>query len=280
MSLDFVEPYRARRIEDRLEKLSRATVEDMRSIQQDRISYQARELLPVLLRTTPDDGSAGANAGTRDALRRLGTWNFEFAPGSAPAAIYAAWYAELSKMPEDELGEPVAPTVRSRFVMNALAAESPWCDDVRTPKKETCADFASAALARAMKTLEKRLGHSPKNWRWDRLHHARFPHAVLDGVPLLSRLASPETGQGGDGSTVNVGAYRRDGSFTMRDGPSYRTIVDLAAPALSRWMGTTGQSGNFFERGYRDLLPLWRDGKDLAMAGEAGDVRVFELEPK
>jgi acyl-homoserine lactone acylase PvdQ len=88
------------------------------------------------------------------------------------------------------------------------------------------------------------------------------------------------TGQGGDGSTVNVGAYRRDGSFVMRDGPSYRTIVDLAAPALSRWMGTTGQSGNFFERGYRDFLPLWRDGKDLAMRGEPGDVRVFLLEPQ
>ena len=76
---------------------------------------------------------------------------------------------------------------------------------------------------------------------------------------MLSGLASLDIGQGGDGSTVNVGAYRRDGSFRMTDGPSYRQIVDWGSPAESRWVGATGQSGNFLERGYREFLPLWRE---------------------
>jgi penicillin amidase len=95
----------------------------------------------------------------------------------------------------------------------------------------------------------------------------------------LSRLATLQAGRGGDGSTVDVGAYRRDGTFRMTDGPSYRQVIDFESPRADRWVGTTGQSGNFFERGYRDFLPLWRDGKDFAMSGEPGGGEVFLLEP-
>lgn len=269
---DPVEPYRARRIEDRLTAVARLSTDAMRSIQQDRVSYQANDVVPLLLDTAPSDDAS------RDALARLRGWNREFAPESVPATIYAAWYAELSTMPEDEIGEPAAAGVRSRFLLRALAGDSAWCDDVRTPRRETCADFKTATLARALALLRSRLGPEVESWRWERLHRARFPHAVFDLVPLLSRLFSLETGQGGDGSTVNVGAYRRDGSFRMTDGPSYRQIIDLGDPAASRFVGTTGQSGNPFESGYRDFLPLWRDGKDFEI-GRGPPGKVFALEP-
>jgi len=74
LSRDFVEPYRARRIEDRLQQISRATIEDMRAIQEDRVSYQARDLVPLLLEARPADDRG------RDALRRLAAWNREFSP--------------------------------------------------------------------------------------------------------------------------------------------------------------------------------------------------------
>src|SRR5262249_35913816 len=183
---------------------------------------QAEELLPLLLRTSPP-GEAAARA-----LGILKTWNHEFAGDSAAAAAYAAWYARLSDMPQDELKDTPAGNVRSRFLINALAADSEWCDDVRTPAKETCADFASSSLSRAAALLVEKLGEDPGRWTWDRLHRARFPHGVFDRVPILSRFFSLETGTGGDASTVNVGAYRRDGSFLMTDGPSYRQILDLS----------------------------------------------------
>ena len=274
LSRDPVEPYRARRIEDRLLALPHATAADMKAIQQDRVSYQARDLLPLLLPTRPADDAS------RDALERLRRWNADFSPDSAAAAIYAAWYAELSTMPEDELGEPAASSVRSRFLIDALAANSPWCDDVRTPARETCDDFRTATLARAVAKLRKRLGPSPDAWRWETLHRARFPHAVLDGVPLLSRLASLEIGQGGDASTVNVGAYRRDGTFRMTDGPSYRQVVDFGELTASRYVATTGQSGNFLERGYRDFLPMWRKGEYFGINGRPGEGILFVLDPR
>ena len=270
-SRDWPEPYRARRIEDRILSLPRLSVGDVRAISLDRVSYQARDVLPLLLDTRPTDGAS------RQALERLRGWNFEMAPDSVPAAIYAAWYAALSQMPEDELKEPAAPSVRSRFLMEALRSDSAWCDDVRTPRRETCAEFKSASLAKAVASLRARLGPDSASWRWERLHRARFPHTAFDGVPVLSKLFSLEIGQGGDASTVNVGAYRRDGSFRMSDGPSYRQIIDFADLPGSRFVHTTGQSGNPFEKRYRDFLPMWREGRDFRI-GE-GPMKVETLEP-
>ncbi len=270
---DWPEPYRARRIEDRILSNPRLTREDLRAIQLDRVSYQAREVLPLLLDTHPADKASGM------ALERLRTWKGEFAPDSVPAAIYAAWYAALSAMPEDELGEPAAAGVRSRFLIQSLSSESPWCDDVRTPRRETCGDFKTATLSRAVALLRARLGTDQRKWSWERLHRARFPHAAFDGVPVLSRLFSLETGQGGDASTVNVGAYRRDGTFRMTDGPSYRQIIDLANLTASQYVHTTGQSGNPFSAGYRDFLPLWKTGRYVTIGKDPGE-KTLELAPK
>jgi len=85
----------------------------------------------------------------------------------------------------------------------------------------------------------------------------------------LSRLFSLETSQGGDASTVNVGAYRRDGSFRMTEGPSYRQIVDFSNLASGLSVLTTGQSGNVFDPHYRDLMPLWREGRYIEIGGKA-----------
>jgi penicillin amidase len=88
---------------------------------------------------------------------------------------------------------------------------------------------------------------------------------VFEAVRGLRSVFSLETGQGGDASTVNVGAYRLDGSFRMTDGPSYRQIMDLSRDGADLWVHTTGQSGNVFDRKYRDLLPLWREGAYLPL---------------
>ncbi len=268
---DWPEPYRADRITKRILGAGKLDVGQMRAIQLDRHSEQADELLPLLLDTKPADPAS------RDALERLARWNRDFEPDSVPASIYAAWYTALSAMPEDEAGEVPLGSVRSRFLTESLRSDSPWCDDVRTPKRETCAEFRSATLSKAVAELARRLGPEPDSWRWERLHRARFPHGVFDSVPLLRRFFSLEIDQGGDASTVNVGAYRRDGSYLMTDGPSYRQIVDLADLSQSVFVHTTGQSGNVFSKGYRDLLPLWRRGAYLPMS--ASTEKTLRLVP-
>jgi penicillin amidase len=120
IALDWQEPYRARRITDRILGKGRLDIGDVRSIQLDRVSLQSTELLPLLSATAPADDAS------RKALSTLSAWNREFAPDSAAAAIYAAWYAELARMPEDELGSTPPGVVRSRFLIDALSSESKW----------------------------------------------------------------------------------------------------------------------------------------------------------
>ena len=272
ISRDWTDPYRARRITERILAKGKVSVADVQSIQLDRFSLQAGDLVPLLLDTE------GADAASRDALSRLRAWNREFAPESGAAAIYAAWYAGLARMPQDELGATPPGGMRSRFLINALAADSPWCDDVRTPQRETCAAFRTATLRDAITLLTERLGPDPAKWRWENLHRARFPHGVFESVRGLRSLFSLETGQGGDASTVNVGAYRLDGSFRMTDGPSYRQIIDLSRSGGDLLVHTTGQSGNVFDPGYRDFLRLWREGRYFSL-GEA-PTKVLRLVPR
>ncbi|MFN2386090.1 MAG: penicillin acylase family protein [Thermoanaerobaculia bacterium] len=269
---DWPEPYRAKRITDLMAASGRHGVEDFRRIQLDRISYQARELLPLLLDTEPPDEHS------RELLDRLRKWSFDFSPDSTSASIYAAWYTALSAMPEDELGGTPPGNVRTRFLINALRSQSAWCDDARTKSVESCDAFKSETLKRAIAMLRERLGTDPDDWRWSRLHTARFPHGVFGGVPGLRKLFNVESGQGGDASTINVGAYRRDGSFVMGEGPSYRQIVDLSNLAKSLWVHAPGQTGNVFRSGYRGLIPAWRDGRYLETSSPP--VKTLVLEPE
>ena len=269
--LTWAEPYRAARITEMLEARGRLTPDDVATVQLDRVSLRARELLPLLADTVPADPAS------RAALARLAAWNGDMAPDSVPAAIYAAWFDELAKMPEDELAGVRRGATRARFVLDALRDRPEWCDDVRTPAVETCAEFKTAALSRATAKLARRLGPDRSAWRWERLHRAVLPHDVFHEVAVLRRVFDLEVGQGGDGMTVNVGSVAQDGSFEMRDGPSYRQIVDLGALPHSLYVHTTGQSGNVFDRRYRDLLPEWRAGRYFEIGTEpAADVLILQ----
>jgi len=103
------------------------------------------------------------------------------------------------------------------------------------------------------------------------LKHPRAPQDRTSDL-VTAPLFSLETGTGGDASTVNVGAYRRDGSFLMTDGPSYRQVLDLSDLSRGLYVHTTGQSGNVFDSRYRNLLPLWRDGRYVPIAGPPEDI--------
>ena len=63
--------------------------------------------------------------------------------------------------------------------------------------------------------------------------------AVRSSLPCA--FFSLETGAGGDASTVNVGAYRRDGSFLMTDGPSYRQVVVQNEEVINSLLTKLGQ---------------------------------------
>jgi penicillin amidase len=173
----------------------------------------------------------------------------------------------------DELGDAFQPNwaMRAQFVINVLAdagGQSRWCDDVRTPVVETCADQLAVALDAAITDLQKRYGPEMSAWRWGDAHEARHEHRPFGRQPLLAPIFDISTRSAGDAYTVNVGQhYINDEAtpFANRHAPSLRAIYDLSDPEKSLFIHSGGQSGNRFSPHYKAFTEAWANGEYIPM---------------
>jgi penicillin G amidase len=275
---EWSEPYRAQRIIDRLGQKTKLTVDDFAAIQADTFSLHAKALLPILLeRVHPIDAT------DERAVAMLRQWNLDAREDETPPALFQAWYFELlPAVAGDELGPALTPdyqgldraSYRSRFLLHTLAdRNNPWCDDVRTPARETCDDAVSAALHAGMARLSKQLGGDMATWKWGAVHKSVFAHSALDTVPVLGRLLRRTVPHGGDWSTVDVGPVYAPKPFDQHALPGYRQIVDLSSANNSRFLDAVGQSGHVLSPHYDDALPLWATGRyrKMRMAREEAE---------
>jgi penicillin G amidase len=268
----YTEGYRAQRIRELILETPKHTVASMRAAQNDTLSVVARDLLPGLLALSPRS----------DAARRLQAevraWDLKANLDSTGATAFAFYYRELSKILEDESGNKY--WTRPSFLIPAFTVGSPYCDDKRTPALENCALVMQNALENGAAALEKQLGSNPGEWVWRKLHIAQF-NATIGANPTIGFFVNRSIATNGSLQTVNVAAYNQD-TFVQRAGPSFRSIMDFNNLNSSRYIHPMGQSGDPFSRMYENLLPLWRDGQDIAMSQASGDWgtgSLIELKP-
>jgi penicillin amidase len=292
LGADWVEPYRADRIEARLRAERVHTLDGFASIQQDVHSGPARDLLPLLLAALPPE-SAGLTERERALLMALRGWNLEMRASSTEPLVFAAWVRQLARaIYADELGAlfEEAWAERIGFLRNVLAdrdGTSRWCDDVDTPRPEGCGECVLAAFRTALDDLDTRYGHDVSAWSWGEAHRARARHFPMTRVPLLRDLFDVVAPSDGGTHTVNVGAYAiddLDAPFESRHAAGFRAIYDLGNPSASRFAISTGQSGHVLSPHYRDLVEPWQRGELASMstdrtAIEAAAADVLVLEP-
>ena len=87
-------------------------------------------------------------------------------------------------------------------------------------------------------------------------------HPIFGDQPVLAALFTIEHPSGGDSVTVNVGHYapaNEADPFAAIHAASYRGLFDLDALERSRFIASTGQSGNPLSAHYRDLAALWAE---------------------
>jgi penicillin amidase len=141
--------------------------------------------------------------------------------------------------------------------MKGENSEQRWCDDVSTPRHETCEELAGRAFDLAAPDLERRFGGIV---RWGEAHKAQGIHRPFGVVPFVDRFFNIEPETPGDSYTVDVGAYTiRDAEnpFGNRHAPSLRAIYDFADLDRSLYMQSTGQSGNVLSPWYSNLAERW-----------------------
>jgi penicillin amidase len=261
ISVEWIEPFRGQRITDLIRNAGRLTPDTFAAIQADTISLEAKALLPLLLSHAQPQGDADSRA-----LAILRAWDGDTRGDSAAAAIFEAWFHRLAPaLAGDELGPLATDAYQgrfsyvTRFVANTLTGgNSRWCDDVRTPKTESCDETVSAALHDAVLQLSAPLGRDMSRWRWADAHPVVFPHQGLDSVGALRPFLSRTLPSSGDWSTVDVGPVAADRPFEQHNIASYREIVDLSVANDNRFIDAVGQSGHPLSPHYADFLPDWR----------------------
>lgn len=284
-------PYRANRIAGLLDGTPMHDMASFARIQKDVVSLAARELLPLLARTRPSSEQA------RAALKSLSSWDGEMAAERYEPLVYNAWLRELSRqLFAAPLGEALMkdywephnvhqPTVAA---LQAMDTGNLWCRGAEGKGAlPSCADVLANSLEAALADLRSRYGDNMESWHWGRAHEALSAHRPFSKVPALAsyfdiRLPSP-----GDTFTVNAGRHNlRDETapFTNHHAANLRALYDLSDLENSRFILSTGQSGNVLSPFYGNFAQRWVEGKYLPIRTvraevEKGALGTLSLQP-
>jgi penicillin amidase len=246
----WAQPYRARRILDRLQK-QKLTTDDFRRIQGDVYSignslfaHEASKILRPRLKT--DEAKLAQLLDAFDSWDGLVNAESNVAPVVAQMRI-----AFRSRILTAVLGDELVKIYQwSNFdtTIDRLIAERPkdWL-----PKEFiSYADLLRACYDDARKALTKSLGEDDSKWTWGDMAKVNFRHP-LAAAPLIGLQFTipplPQNGAGGLAPTVNVG-----GNVSMR------LIADPSNWDQTQHGITLGESGVPTSPHWKDQLADWR----------------------
>jgi penicillin amidase len=272
---EWASPFRADRINTLIDEKEKHSVASFHAIQADVLSLPAEKFLPYFKAAQTTDEEINR------LLVLLAAWNGEMSADRPEPLIFHAWLREFTRLVyEDELGDVFASAwdQRAVFMLDVLTdrnGESRWCDNVNTPKKETCTEVLLTALKNTNHYLTEKFGHDIKQWRWGDAHIARSAHRPFSGKPIVGKLFDITIPSPGDTYTVNVGRNTiRDElePFSNRHAASLRAIYDFADLDRSVFMHSTGQSGNRLSPFYNNFAKRWAQVEYLPMTMKRSEI--------
>lgn len=237
--------------------------------QMDDFSPAYAELAPIML---------NAIRGRADldelVIRRLREWDFIENSSNVDSLIFNAWLRHAThKIVGDELGEVFKNYWRPRAgAFLRWISDSPsrdWCDDLLTPQHETCSDALAASLNEALIDLRKRLGPEIESWDVKVVHHTKSSHAPFSKLPILSNLFDVSTPSRGGAYTLNraIPEWGNEKEpYVVKFGTSYRGVFDLGDLNNSRFIISSGQSGNVLSPYYRDFAQTLATGQSIQIS--------------
>ncbi len=282
---DWLDGFRARRIEDLLRASDEHDIESFEAMQSDNLSIPGLEVARRLGRLRP--------RGQREtsAIERLRSWDGRLDPDSIAGSIYQAFLLRLARevaraaIGDRDLSERWLDRADNGFTTHVT---SPWRWHSHLMKLWEEGDeeligrpwdeLVLEALSGALDDLGDRFGPDPEGWRWGHVHEMEFPHPLGEANPLLRKLLNRRLKAGGAQETVSQIAYDPNDPYRAVWAPSWRMVADPVDPDRSRWQMFTGQSGHPASRHYDDLQADWLEGRTQPMAGE-GPWRELTLVP-
>jgi penicillin amidase len=277
ISSDYLDGYRARRVEELLLEHDEHDRASFEAIQTDLHSIPGLECVRRLARLEDDV----TNQRELSAIERLRSWDGRMSADSIAASIYQAFALRLAQetaraiIGDRDLIERWLDRSPSGFLTHVT---SPWrwlshllalweeADDELIGRSWD--EHVLDALRGGLDDLEERFGLDAEAWRWGAVHQLSFPHAVGQGNPVLAHFFNRTLEVGGAEETVCQVAYDPNEPYKAIWAPCWRMVADPAEPDSARWQQFTGQSGHPGSPHYDDLQALWLAGQSKPIAGE------------
>ncbi|NKQ12788.1 penicillin acylase family protein [Pseudomonas sp. SST3] len=280
---------------ERIAELLAQGKQDSRSViamQYDQTTTFAAKLQTMLqapgmaesLKTAIDALAEPERGRAREALSILLSFDGKLAADSGDAALYEAFLMESARQIFlDELG-PDNSAAWKALVETANASysaqadhllgrdDSPFWDDLSTPRQEDKPAVLARSLAAAISRMEAAQGADRTSWRWGKLHTYTWQTGTTQLAPYMSTsqraginaisgyLDRGPYAAGGDHSTLNVSAYRWGDNFDTWLIPAMRIIVDFGRDEPMIGLNSSGQSGNPASPHYADGIEAWLKG--------------------
>jgi penicillin amidase len=273
-------PYRYDRIRALLAANPKQSVARFEAMQNDTVDNYALALKRRLTAAGPFPKSDA------EAARLIANWNGAMRADRPEPLIFEAWARALARrLYADELGTnfPRFWGYRPEFTLRVLdnvGGQAHWCDDKATPAIEDCASRIRLALADAVEELGHAYGNDPARWRWGDAHPAIHRAQPFGLFPVIGRFFNREIAISGGPYTL-LRAENDMASptpYAAIHGAGYRGIYDLGEPDNSRYIISTGESGNLFSPHYDDLMQLWASGGYIAVPLEKKEVEAAAVD--
>ena len=252
----FAPPYRGLRINERLAKMEKATVDSLRLMQNDNFNIEARQNLPEWLKILETSPTAKINP----AYAILAKWNLKNDPDQVGATIFERWTRELrTAIWEDEFetlddkATPMMYPTRDRtYEMMKKQPNAKWFDNVKTANKiETMNDVVLNSFKATFDSLTVKHGPiNPEKWAWGTAKSTDIKHLV----GILKPFSRMDVPNGGGPNIVNA-------TTEGGNGPSWRMVVQLDKTwpkAYGLYPG--GQSGSPGSPFYDNMIDKWAKG--------------------
>jgi penicillin G amidase len=224
--------FRGWRINQVLNGMQQATVQDMFALQNDVYSFLAANALPVMLRNL--DRQSLDDKGKQHASL-LDKWDYKLTLESEAATVFQTWSSMLHKAIWDQKFNAIPAGLKpspERTMQLLLMQDSVYKDAINISYKQTMDS----------------LGKLKNGLQWYQVKNTSVNH--LTKLPAFSY---PGLKLGGWGNAVNA--------VKGNHGPSWRMVVQMGKEIEAYGVYPGGQSGNPYSKYYASFLNDWVEGK-------------------
>lgn len=280
ITFDWAENFRQTRVEDLILGLNeKHSVEYSKNVIADDFSKAFVDLVQIALAAELDGtGERG------DIFQALVKWDGRMSAGRTEPLIMMAWFRHLHEtILKDDLEEKYKLFDRGRMtrILRILGRGTArdWCDRRDTEQKESCKLILDQTFDAALLELKGLYGDDWMQWEYGKAHVAYSEHRPFGTVSPLSKVFNIVTESGGGPYTLKRGQtyFGKEGPYRSRHAAAYRAVYDFSDLNKSVFIQSTGQSGNFLSKHYRDFAKPWSQSKFVPMTTNKDD---YAINPK